>query len=350
MGLDIERCFLIHINNQYVRQGGIDPQQLFTMADITDDVADIAGIVPYRIDDMLDIIVSDKCPEPGIGKHCSDPYECAISHCWEFLPEYNVTQLYYGGQKGFGLLDDGVLAITEIPDSFKLSDKQQIQKQCVESGQPHIDKAGINQFLATLRHPLSYLDFETFNPGVPMFDGTRPYQKIPFQWSLHVVRNENAEPEHHSFLVDGPQDPRPEFLGKLKESLQNEGSIITYSMAFEKGIMTDLGNAFPGYAGWVDEMTVRMVDLLIPFRDFLYHHPSQHGSASLKAVLPALTGKGYDGMAIDNGEEASLTFQRITYGDVTEEERRKVRDDLKEYCGLDTEGMIWIVNRLRTLA
>jgi hypothetical protein len=350
MGLDIERCFLIHINNQYVRQGGIDPQQLFTMADITDDVADIAGIVPYRIDDMLDIIVSDKCPEPGIGKHCSDPYECAISHCWEFLPEYNVTQLYYGGQKGFGLLDDGVLAITEIPDSFKLSDKQQIQKQCVESGQPHIDKAGINQFLATLRYPLSYLDFETFNPGVPMFDGTRPYQKIPFQWSLHVVRNENAEPEHHSFLVDGPQDPRPEFLGKLKESLQNEGSIITYSMAFEKGIMTDLGNAFPGYAGWVDEMTVRMVDLLIPFRDFLYHHPSQHGSASLKAVLPALTGKGYDGMAIDNGEEASLTFQRITYGDVTEEERRKVRDDLKEYCGLDTEGMIWIVNRLRTLA
>jgi len=307
-GLEIRKCFLAHINNQYVRHGEIDPEQLFTVVDITDDVADVSGGVPDRVNDMLEIIVASRCPDIGIGKHCSDPYECAISDCWDFLPEHNVLELYYGGQKGFRLLNDGVLAIDEIPDDFKLSDKQQIQKQCVVSGQPHIDRIGIQDFLSTLQYPLCYLDFETFNPGIPMFDGTRPYQQVPFQFSLHVVESENTKPEHYSFLADGVNDPRPEFLKRLKEVLPGAGSVVVYNA-----------------------------------------HPAQKGSASLKAVLPALTGKGYDGLEINNGGDASLAFQQVTYGDVAEEERQRVRAGLEEYCGLDTEGMIWIVDTLLTL-
>ncbi len=303
--------------------------------------------MPDRINEMLEIMASSQCPEPGIGRHCSDPYDCAISDCWEFLPEHHILQLHRGGQKALGLLNDGVLSIDEIPDDFRLNGKQQIQKQCVVSGQPHIDKAGIKRFLDTLRYPLSYLDFETFNPAVPMFDSTRPYQKIPFQWSLHVVEMENAEPEHYSFLAEGTDDPRPEFLSKLKEALPNRGSVVVYNQAFEKGIMTELGNTFPEYAEWADGVIGRMADLLAPFRDFCYYHPAQKGSASLKAVLPAATGKGYDELEINNGEDASLAFQRIAYGEASEEEGRQVREALEVYCGLDTEGMIWIVDRLR---
>ncbi len=70
----------------------------------------------------------------------------------------------------------------------------------------------------------------------------------------------------------------------------------------------------------------------------------------MKAVLPALTGQGYDKLAIQEGGAASREFLRVTYGQVTTAERRRVRRDLEEYCGLDTSGMIQIVNRLTRLS
>ena len=144
-------------------------------------------------------------------------------------------------------------------------------------------------------------------------------------------------------------DPRVEFLEKLRETLPDKGSVVVYNAGFEKGILSDLGDAFPEYTDWVEGVVDRMADLLAPFRNFHYYHPAQKGSAGLKAVLPALTGKGYEGLEINDGGDASLAFQQVTYGDVPEEERRKVRASLEEYCGLDTEGMIWIVERLRDL-
>ena len=138
-----------------------------------------------------------------------------------------------------------------------------------------------------------------------MFDGTRPYQTIPFQFSVHLVMNGNTEPEHFSFLAEGTEDPRSKLLAELKKVLGNEGSIVVYNQAFEKGVLKELGNAFPNYSGWVEGVYDRLVDLQSPFRSFHYYHPLQKGSASLKAVLPFLTGKSYEGMGIDNGEDAS---------------------------------------------
>jgi len=201
--------------------------------------------------------------------------------------------------------------------------------------------------LSSLQYPLYFFDFETISPAVPLFDGTKPYQKIPFQFSLHVVRTENDKPEHFSFLSEGAKDPRPELLSELKKVLGDKGSTVVYNQAFEKGILEALGIVFPDYSNWIEGVISRLVDLLIPFRNFDYYHPAQKGSASLKAVLPALTGISYMGMNIGNGEDASIAFLAVTFGDVSDEVRNKVREDLEEYCGLDTEGMIRIIDRLR---
>jgi len=131
--------------------------------------------------------------------------------------------------------------------------------------------------------------------------------------------------------------------------LGNSGSIVVYNQGFEEGILKKLAVAFPAYDDWITSIRGRLVDLLQPFRGFYYYHPQQKGSASIKRVLPALTGKSYDGMEISKGNEASIKFYTITYGMTTEEERNKVRADLEKYCALDTEGMIWIVERLREM-
>ena len=184
---------------------------------------------------------------------------------------------------------------------------------------------------------------------MPLYDGTRPYQDIPFQFSLHVVENHAAEPVHHSFLADGTEDPRPHILRELRTLLGSDGSIIAYNAGFEEGVLRELVDAFPNYTDWLAGILPRMVDLLYPFTNFHYYSASQKDTASLKKVLPAVTGKGYEEMTIGVGLDASIAYGRMACGNATEEETASIRANLLEYCGLDTEGMIWIVDRLRDL-
>ena len=345
-GVKIRRCFLACINNQYVKHGEIIPELLFAIHDITEEVSAASIELEAKIAEMLEIIDSTVCPEIGIGPHCSNPYECSLTECWEGLPEHSVFTLYYGGKKSHELYGSGIQSIADIPAGYKLNDKQRIQCDCVVSGKSYIDAGQIREFISSLRYPLYFLDFETINPAVPLFDGTRPYQNIPFQFSLHVQTVPGAETRHYWYLADGPQDPRPELLVKLHDALGLDGSIIAYNKSFEEGCLRDMAEAFPEYAGWVEDMNSRMIDLIIPFRSFSYYNPLQKGSASLKSVLPAISGKGYEGLAIAEGGEASLRYLDITYGEVTEEEKLQTRQDLLTYCGLDTEGMVWIIEKL----
>lgn len=348
-GLNIRKCYLILINNQYVRDGQIDPEGLFNIHDVTDKVEEASVGIQNRIDGILEVINQEACPEMIIGPHCRDPYECPLTDCWDSLPEHNIFTLYYGGKKSFEMYDSGIVAVGEIPSGYKLNDKQRIQQACVASGEPHIDREAVHSFLSSLEYPLYYLDFETIGPAVPLFDGVRPYQNIPFQFSLHVVKGEFSQIEHYSFLASGASDPRPALLSELQKALGNSGSIIAYNKGFEEGILRDLAPAFPEYSDWITQVCSRLVDLLAPFRNFDYYHPVQKGSASLKAVLPAITGRGYEDLDINDGQLASISFLSATFGDMPNAERVKVMNDLEQYCGRDTEGMVWIVDKLREL-
>ncbi|MGA9451852.1 MAG: DUF2779 domain-containing protein [Verrucomicrobiia bacterium] len=347
-GLKIRRCILAHINSSFVKNGVIDPHKFFVLEDVTDQVSGLSRRIEPKLDEMFGTIRYRVCPDVQIGPHCSDPYVCPLhDHCWSFLPENAVTTLYRGGKKGFRLLNDGITAITNIPDDFKLTDNQEIQRRTAKTGQPHVDKPAIKAFLKKLQYPISYLDFETFAVPIPMFDRVRPYTQIPFQFSMHVVPSPGAEPEHFKFLAEGIHDPRPEFMRNLRDALPTEGSVVAYNAGFELGRLKKCCDLMPEFRPWVSNVKRRIVDLLLPFRGFRYYHPKQAGSASMKAVLPALTGTGYDHLAIQDGTTASLQFLRATFGNVSVEERANIRKQLDDYCHLDTFGMIHIVDALR---
>ena len=350
-GLKIRSCKLAYINNKYVRQGEIDPKQLFIVEDITARVDEASAGLGEKVEEVLAVMSQQQCPEKEIGQHCTDPYECPLQPvCWAFLPEHSVFDLYWAGKKRFELYENGVLHIKDIPSGFVLNPKQQIQISCVNSGEPHIDKTGIKTFLDSLKYPIFFLDFETFGTAIPMFDGTRPYQQIPFQFSLHVVFDNDDGTLQFGYLADGAEDPRPKLAAELKELLRDSGSIVAYYAPFEKQVLEDLAVALPQYRAWVDGLQGRIVDLLKPFSNFHYYHPGQKGSASLKKVLPALTGISYEGLAINDGKLAGVAYMAATYGNASEEERKKIRQDLQQYCGQDTGGMVEIINKLCEVA
>jgi hypothetical protein len=296
---------------------------------------------------MLQLLRQQAHPDVQIGPHCDDPYTCPLhDRCWAFLPESNVLTLYRGTKKGFQLLGRGITNLQDIPDDVPLTDNQEIQVKAARSGKPHVDRAALRAFVSQLEYPLSFLDFETFGTAVPLFDGVKPYQQVPFQFSLHVVRAQGQEPAHHAFLADGKDDPRPEFMKRLRAVLLETGSVVAYNAQFELGRLEECCEALPEFKPWMRGVEKRVVDLLLPFRGFRYYHPAQRGSASMKAVLPALTGQGYGDLAIQEGNTASLEFLRVTYGEVSEKERQRVRQQLEEYCGRDTGGMVRIVGAL----
>jgi len=349
-GLTINGCYLAHVNKEFVKSGDIVPDEFFVVEDVTEEVGLLSVEVEERAREMSRVMSLPECPASLVGQHCRNPYDCPlVGECWSFLPEDSVFSLYRIGKKAYALLDRGLASIKDLPPSLPLSREQEIQRSCVQSGACHVELQGIRSLLGGLSYPLHYLDFETLSTAVPLFDGVRPYQNVPFQFSLRVVRYQGDPALHRAFLADGPGDPRPELVAKLRDAMGDEGSILVYNQAFELGVLRELARTFPEHRAWLEGICGRIVDLLVPFRGFLYYHPAQRGSASLKHVLPALTDMGYEGLAIANGQDASLAYLAATFKDMPQEERQLVRARLLEYCGLDTEGMERIVERLAQL-
>jgi len=360
-GLKIGRCFLMHVDNTYVRHGAIEAEKLFAKEDVTAEVAaEIVNVEPNLAKILADINLP-AVPEIRIGPQCDDPFFCPLHDvCWSFLPDDSPLQIAgLPKTEAFRLIHEGKLRLVEIDeaDLSKAVLKKMgslrfgLQIKAAKTGSPVLQPEKIGAFLKKLAYPRFFLDFETFQSAVPMFDDTRPYQQVPFQFSLHVVPAAGAAPEHHSYLAEGTADPRPEFLALLKDRLGEAGSIICYNAAFERGIVKAAAEVLPEYKNWWQKTEMRFVDLLDPFRKFAYYHPGQLGSASLKAVLPAITGgPGYKDLEICEGGQAALEYRRITFGlNVDSAEKANVRGQLERYCGLDTEGMIHIVAALETL-
>lgn len=346
-GLKIRGCHVMHLDKNYIRQGEIDPGRLFTAQEVTSRLDQAAGVFENRLAAMLAVIDSGKCPEAAIGRHCNSPHSCPLQgECWANMPEQNVMTLYGGKKLGEDLIARGILDIGSIPADVALDSRQHIQKQCADSNISHISTGEVRSFLAGLVYPLYFMDFETFSAAIPIYDGSRPHQKIPFQFSVHSLAAPGAGPEHYSYLAEGRDDPRPAFTAELCKAVGPGGTVLVYSAPFEKSVLKELAESLPAYSERVESIMARIVDLNLPFRKFSCYHPDQAGSTSLKQVLPAMTDLKYGEMEISEGQTASLKFMESVFGDITPEEIQKIRADLIAYCGLDTYGMVEIVRRL----
>jgi len=351
-GISLRRCFLVHIDPDFVKDGEIDSQDFFEKEDVTVQAEELRPTIERGIEEMLGIIRQKDAPKVPIGPHCSAPYECPLKGvCWDFLPKDHVFMLYRGAKLAFELYKEGILSLKNLSDHPDLNPKQLIQVNAHRSGIPYADKEAIRQFLKGLGYPLYFLDFETIAPAIPVYDGTGPYQNIPFQYSLHIVEKEGAEPRHYVYLAPGDRDPRPEILRQLKDLLGKQGSVIAYNAVFEKNILKVASEAYGEYEGWYPGIEERIVDLLVPFRNFAYYHPKQEGSASLKSVLPAITKSNYEGLEIADGQSASREYYRVTFDPkVPKEDKKRVYQALEKYCSLDTQGMVDILRELRKLS
>jgi hypothetical protein len=222
-----------------------------------------------------------------------------------------------------------------------------IQVEAELTGRKYVNEHAIAEFLAPLTEPLGFLDFETFMEPVPSFDSQRPYQQVPFQYSLHV--HSRGSLSHHEFLGQAGEDPRPSLMAKLLADTGPCKTVLVFNQAFEVGRLREMAADFPDYAGEIENLIARIVDLMTPFRNRDYYVREMCGSHSIKSVLPALVPElSYDGLAVADGEMAMLAYARLTTVR-DREEKEKIRQDLLAYCRLDTLAMVRIWEKLFSL-
>jgi len=323
----IRRACLLHLDNTYVYEGrSYDLDRLFLLEDVTDQArAFVRSEVPKSLREMREALRREEPPKVEIGRQCGNPYRCGFyRHCRAGGPEHHIEQLPRATIELLqSLLEAGIRDIRDIPEDFRgLSPAQQRVRECVVAGQSFVG-AGLAATLAAVSYPVYFLDFETFNPGLPIYPGTRPYQVIPFQWSLHV-RDSKGHLRHRSFLHSGASDPRRAFSTSLLKAIGSQGTIVVYS-GFEEGIIRQLADTFPKHSDRLLALCDRLLDLLAVVKTY-YYHPGFHGSYSIKAVLPAVVPTmGYDDLGIQEGADASVAFARMIGRETSRSERRLLR-------------------------
>ena len=339
-GITITKAFVVHLNTNYCRHGELDLDKLFTRHNVTTEVRERQADVKKEIAQQKRMLKGGE-PDIAIGCWCSDPYECNFTcHCWKDVPENSVFDLAGKGADTFDLYQQGIERLIDIPLD-RLKGKQLQQVEAARGKKTIVNKKQLREFLDTLSYPLYFLDFETFMTAIPPYNGLRPYQQVPFQYSLHWQKRAGGKLYHTEYLAQPGIDPRKEIVERLLDDIPAGACVLAYWKSFEAGRIKELAEQFPRKQKRLQSIVDNLIDLIDPFKARYLYSWKQKGSHSIKAVLPAFVkGMSYDDMEISDGGAAMDAYHKMCDLADKLKELAKVRKDLLEYCKQDTLAMV----------
>ncbi len=349
-GFMVRDIYVLHVNNNYVRRGDISPRELTASTDVTEKVKKELGRTAQNIKDALVVASAKQMPNPSPShaklysyKEWLEVYKNIVP-----VPEGSIYELCRLNADEVGLIEaQGITMLGDIPVELVTKAKQREQLLAIAAGEPIINIPKIKNFLDKLEYPLYFFDYETLASTVPYFDGTKPYQQVPFQYSLHIIDAPGDAPRHMGYLHADNSNPAMPLSKQLKEHIGQEGSVLTWNMGFEKGCNTTLGVLAPEYANFYERLNERIADLMIIFSKSYYVDARFMGSASLKNVMPVLVAElSYKNLTITEGGTAQRQWMEAILDGKRDNEKEQILADLEKYCKLDTLAMVEIYNFL----
>jgi len=353
-GYEIKKCEVAHVDSSYIRKGDIKPDELVAFTDITQDVENLIEGTRARIEQALLIANSEEMPDPAPEKARLNSYGDWLDIRQKIsppLPETSIHFLpYMDAERSSRLLSEGIKTVEEISDLTLLKKSTQNYLSAKAAGKRAVEQNKLSAFLSEISYPIYYFDYETSKSLLPPWDGTRPHQQVPFQYSLHILREPDGELEHCEYLHRDLSNPMLGVIESLRENVGDEGSILVWYEPFEKKRNSEMAEIYPEAANFLNSINDRIIDLMMPFSQNIVRDPAFMGSSSIKKVLPVLVPDlSYESLDIQEGETAALKWKKVTFGETTEAEKAKVYADLIEYCKLDTLAMVEIHKQLKNL-
>lgn len=343
-GVPLASIALAHIDNEFVYPGAGDYHGLLKEQDLTEAAFMRENEVREWITAAQGVAEQIAAPEIMTGDQCGTPFACGFyDYCAAQEPqtEFPVHWLprIQSPTLRAHIAAHPALDLRDTPDEL-LNDIQKRVKKCTLSGETYFDAAGAAAALAGQTLPACFLDFESIQFAVPQWAGTRPYQQICFQFSLHIL-DEGGVLTSHAFLDLSGDDPSRAFSEALIAACVDSGPVYVYNAGFEGARISELAERYSDLAAGLLAIKQRLFDLL-PVTRAHYYHPSQHGSWSIKAVLPAvapdLNYETLDG--VQNGGMAMDAYLEAIHPDTAPDRRAEIERQLLAYCGLDTFAMV----------
>lgn len=337
----LDKIFIVTLNKDYIFKNKLDIKKLFSVTDATNEVNDLSFEVEEKMNDALHIINKEKL---NYIETCLDPKTCpCIDLCHPNLPKksiFNIPML--SPKKKRELVDSKIIDINDLPNEYELSAKQRRIADVIKLGKPYLNNTGLKTFLDSFVYPIYFLDYETYPLAIPIYDNYKTYQHMVFQYSLHIV-NEDQSVTHTEYLETEIGDPSRNLIKRLKEDIGNTGSVIVWNKTFEFERNKDMAILYPEYKEFLDNVNSRMIDLADFINKELYIHPDFLGSWSIKNVLPVMVPDlSYKKLKVNKGDQAMLTWWELIH--TSDKSKTK---ELLEYCGLDTLAMVKIWEKLK---
>lgn len=341
---DIGDVYILHLNKEYYRKGDLNLKELLKATNVKEEVEKLKDEVHQLRYEALEVV---KLEDPSGVQTCIKPKDCpCLDLCHKDNPEYSIYDIsgFSGSPKKVRELESmGVKSIYDVPRTFDLAPIYRRQIDVAQSRNIYIDKDYIQNDLNGIEYPIYFIDYESFNPAIPMYDGYKPYDQMPFQWSLHIQRQKGGEFEHYEFIETEAIDPISNFLKSLQEIVDDTGSIVVWNKSFEGKQNERMGEIHPEFQSFCKGMNDRLYDLMDIFQKGCYADPSCKGSYSIKKILPALVSElSYKDMDIGDGATAMTSWYELVYGDGD----KVIKDNLLKYCELDTWAMVKIYEEL----
>ena len=353
LGYEVAKACLVHVNKDYVRHGELDIQALFIINDITDDARARYAEVESNLDFYAKYLDAVDEPELPVGEYCFSPYHCGyFKHCSRDLPHPNVFNIAGMQLKSkMRFYREGLVSFADLAEVRGLNGScmMQIQHE-INDLPPLINRDSIAAFMSQLSYPIYFLDFESFQPAIPLYENSQPYEQIVFQYSLHYIEYEGGLPRHKEYLAEPGEDPRRGLAEQLCRDIPKDVCVTAYNMSFEKTVIKGLARLYPDLAEHLMNIHDRIFDLMVPFRNKDYYCRAMQGSYSIKYVLPALypddPALDYHNLeGVHHGGEASAAFSNMQY--MPPDLLSATRRNLLKYCELDTFAMVKIWERLK---
>jgi hypothetical protein len=353
-GYIVDNTFLVELNKTYTRQVDIDLLQLFSINNVTEAVRNLLPGMRTGMQEAQTYVSSTTPPTT-----CGCVYKPRKDQCAAFAflyPEmtgYTVHDLSRIGQSPKRLaafIDQNIINIEDIPPGHKLLESHRDQIHAWNENREIIHREEIERTFNSFQYPLYFLDYETYAPAIPLFEGTRPYQHIPFQYSLHIIHEKGGEVSHVEFLHTDRSNPIPVISQHLRSTIGDTGTILVWHSPFESGRNKELAAAVPSLSTFLLGLNTRMFDLKDIISKRMYVHKDFRGSASIKKVLPVLVPQlSYASLPINDGGKATSEWGRMVFELNDETEKEMIRQQLLEYCKLDTLAMVEIYRKIKDL-
>jgi hypothetical protein len=359
--IKIRNMYIIHLNAEYVREKELDPIKLFVISDcfyngknhpsvkVKEAVYKNKRDVSHILDEM-DKLKDGTVPPAVRTNKCTTRQKCLYyDNCFQDEQEEPADSILtlIASQHKHAMKQEGIQFLKDADiERIEGSRQQYAQIMADQEGGLHVDRYALKSWLSYIKFPISFLDFEWERFAIPPYEGMKPYDVMPFEYSLHILQADGTM-THKVYL--NIHDDRKDMAENLVKDIPAEGTVMAYNAAGAEMIrIAEFAQQFPQYSKQLLSINQRMEDLQLIFETGTVYDVRMRGQWSLKIIMAMMHDKSYKDLDINQGMDAVFQWRHLDYSDENVD-HDKIVEDLKKYCGMDSYAMTVVFQWLQKI-